>query len=116
MNILIPDKKQNMKKKTNPDIKKIIDVDRVIHEPARIAILSLLFVIESADFLFIMNQTGLTQGNLSSHLSKLEDASLIEIMKSFRGKRPHTEIRLTVDGRERFKSYLASVKGFLGEI
>jgi DNA-binding transcriptional ArsR family regulator len=105
-----------MKKTNNPDLKKILDVDRLIHEPARIAILSLLYVIESADFLFIMNQTGLTQGNLSSHLSKLEEASLIEIKKSFKGKRPHTSIRLTIKGREGFKNYLASVKGFLGEI
>jgi len=105
-----------MKKNNNPDIKKILDVDRLIHEPARIAILSLLYVVESADFLFIMNQTGLTQGNLSSHLSKLEEASLIEIKKSFLGKRPHTVLRLTKKGRERFKNYLASVKGFLGQI
>jgi DNA-binding MarR family transcriptional regulator len=103
-----------MKKSNNPDLKKILDIDRLIHEPARIAILSLLYVIDSADFLFIMNQTGLTQGNLSSHLTKLEDASMIEIKKSFKGKRPHTTIGLTKKGRERFKNYLASVKGFLG--
>jgi DNA-binding MarR family transcriptional regulator len=105
-----------MKKNNNPDIKKILDIDRLIHEPARIAILSLLYVIESADFLFIMNQTGLTQGNLSSHLSKLEEESMIEIKKSFKGKRPHTEIRLTKKGKERFKNYMTTVKGFMGEM
>jgi DNA-binding MarR family transcriptional regulator len=104
------------KNNTNPDIKKILEVDRLIHEPARIAVLSLLYVVDSADFLFIMNQAGLTQGNLSSHLTKLEDASLIEIIKSFLGKKPHTEIRLTKTGRERFERYLSSMKGFLGEI
>jgi len=104
------------KNKVSPDIKRILEVDRVIHEPARIAVLSLLYVIDSADFLFIMNQTGLTQGNLSSHLSKLENESLIEIKKSFIGKRPHTTIRLTKLGRDRFKSYLSSLKGFLGEM
>lgn len=104
------------KNNINPDIKKILEVDRLIHEPARIAILSLLYVVDSADFLFIMNQTGLTQGNLSSHLTKLEDASIIEVIKSFHGKKPHTAIKLTKSGRERFEKYLSSVKGFLGDI
>jgi DNA-binding transcriptional ArsR family regulator len=106
-----------MKKgKLNPDIRNILEIDRLLHEPARIAILSLLYVIDSADFLFIMNQTGLTQGNLSSHLTKLEEASIIEIIKSFSGKRPHTTIRITKRGRERFGKYLATVKEFLGGI
>ena len=94
----------------------IADIDKLIHEPARMSIMAVLYVLESADFTFIMNQTGLTQGNLSSHLTKLEDASLIEIIKSFRVKKPHTEIRLTRTGRERFERYLSSMKGFLGEI
>ena len=104
------------KNKTNPEIKKILEVDRLMHEPARIAILSLLYVIDSSDFVFLMNQTGLTQGNLSSHLSKLEESSIIEITKSFHGKRPHTEIKLTKSGRKKFEEYLASMKGFLGEL
>lgn len=97
----------------NPDIRQIIEVDKLMHEPARIAILSLLYVVDTADFLFIMNQTGLTQGNLSSHLTKLEEASIIEIIKSFSGKKPHTTIRLTKPGRKRFEKYLTSIKGFL---
>jgi DNA-binding MarR family transcriptional regulator len=104
------------KNNINPDIRQIIDVDKLIHEPARIAVLSLLYVVDSADFLFIMNQTGLTQGNLSSHLAKLEDSSIIEIIKSFQGKRPHTSIKLTKSGRKRFENYLFSMKGFLGNI
>jgi DNA-binding transcriptional ArsR family regulator len=104
------------KNNINPDVRQIIDVDKLIHEPARIAVLSLLYVVDSADFLFIMNQTGLTQGNLSSHLTKLEDASIIEIIKSFQGKRPHTTIKLTKSGRDRFEKYLFSMKGFLGNI
>lgn len=102
--------------KKNPEIKHILEVDRLLHEPARIAIISLLYVVESADFLFIMNQTQLTQGNLSSHLTKLEDASIIEIIKSFSGKRPHTTIKLTSSGREKFEKYLETMKGFLGNI
>jgi len=103
-------------KKTKHDISQILEVDRLIHEPARIAILSLLFVVESADFLFIMNQTGLTQGNLSSHLNKLEESSIIEVIKSFVGKRPRTTIKLTKEGRSRFEKYVESVKGFLGQL
>ena len=98
------------------DISQVLEVDRLIHEPARIAILSLLYVIESADFLFIMNQTGLTQGNLSSHLNKLEESSIIEVIKSFAGKRPRTTLKLTEEGRQKFKNYIDSMKGFLGQL
>jgi DNA-binding MarR family transcriptional regulator len=106
-----------MKKKiANHDISQILEVDRLIHEPARIAVLSLLYVVESADFLFIMNQTGLTQGNLSSHLNKLEASSVVEVIKSFAGKRPHTTIKLTREGRVRFDKYINSVKAFLGQL
>ncbi len=100
----------------NHDISQILEVDRLIHEPARIAVLSLLYVVENADFLFIMNQTGLTQGNLSSHLNKLEAASVIEVIKSFAGKRPRTTIRLTKEGRIRFEKYVNSVKGFFEQL
>jgi DNA-binding MarR family transcriptional regulator len=104
------------KKMANHHISQILEVDRLIHEPARIAILSLLYVVESADFLFIMNQTGLSQGNLSSHLNKLEESSVIEVIKSFSGKRPRTTIKLTKEGRLRFEKYVDSVKGFLGQL
>ncbi|KPK83800.1 MAG: hypothetical protein AMS27_11845 [Bacteroides sp. SM23_62_1] len=98
------------------NISQILEVERLFHEPARIAILSLLYVVESADFLFIMNQTGLTQGNLSSHLNKLEESSVIEVIKSFAGKRPRTTIKLTAEGRLRFKNYVDSVKDFFGSL
>jgi DNA-binding transcriptional ArsR family regulator len=65
------------------DLKPLAQIDRVIHEPARLLILAYLSVVESADFLFLMNQTALTRGNLSSHLSKLETAGYIEIKKEF---------------------------------
>lgn len=103
------------KKNANHDLREILEVDRLIHEPSRIAILSLLYVIENADFLFVMNQTGLTQGNLSSHISKLEESSIIEVVKSFAGKRPRTTIKLTGEGRLRFEKYIDSLKGFLGQ-
>lgn len=86
------------------------DIDRIIHEPARLVILSQLYVIESADFLFIQQQTGLTQGNLSSHMSKLEKAGYVDVEKAFVGKRPRTLLRLTEDGRVAFARYVAQMK------
>jgi DNA-binding transcriptional ArsR family regulator len=73
----------------------IISIDRIIHEPARLIILAYLFVVESADFLFLMRQTGLTRGNLSSHMSKLEAAGYVEVKKEFVDKIPHTLLSLT---------------------
>jgi DNA-binding transcriptional ArsR family regulator len=74
-------------------------LDRTIHEPARLAILTVLSSAESADFLFLQRATGLTKGNLSSHLAKLEEAELVEIEKRFVGRRPNTLVRLTRRGR-----------------
>ena len=76
-------------------------LDRLIHEPARLAILTVLSSVRAADFVFLQRTTGLTQGNLSSHLTKLEDAGLVRIEKSFVGKRPNTSASLTQRGKER---------------
>ena len=83
----------------------INSIDRVIHEPARLMILAYLYVVESADFLFLMRQTGLTRGNLSSHLSKLEAAGYVAINKEFVDKIPRTLLSLTDSGREAFRIY-----------
>jgi DNA-binding MarR family transcriptional regulator len=80
-------------------------IDRLVHEPARLHILTLLSVVESADFLFIMRQTGLTKGNLSSHLSKLETAGYVVIEKEFVEKIPHTVVKITPMGREALQVY-----------
>jgi DNA-binding transcriptional ArsR family regulator len=79
--------------------------NRLIHEPSRLAILTALSACERADFLFLLNITGLTKGNLSSHLSKLERAGLVEIEKKFEGKQPITYAKLTGEGREALKEY-----------
>lgn len=76
-------------------------LDRLIHEPARLAILTVLSSVQAADFVFLQRATGLTQGNLSSHLTKLEEAGLVQIEKSFVGKRPNTNVALTPLGTER---------------
>ncbi len=81
------------------------DTDRLIHEPARRVIMTILYTAESADFLFLLRETGLSKGNLSSHLAKLEAAGYVEIEKTFRGKIPLTICRLTERGRTSFRRY-----------
>ncbi len=88
----------------------IAEIDRVLHEPSRLGIVALLYMLDSADFIFVMNQTGMTWGNLSSHLSKLEEAGYLEIEKAFKGKRPTTNLRLTPAGRESFKEYVQRMR------
>jgi len=76
-------------------------LDRLIHEPGRLAILTVLASVRDADFLFLLRATGLTKGNLSSHLAKLEDAGLVTIEKRFIRKKPNTNVTLTATGRTR---------------
>lgn len=92
------------------------ELDRLVHEPARLAVIALLYVVESADFTFVMNQTGLTWGNLSAHLSKLEEAGYIEVEKSFKDKRPNTNLRLTADGRSAFQRYRRQIRQVLDSL
>jgi DNA-binding transcriptional ArsR family regulator len=89
------------------------DVDRIIHEPARLMIAALLSGAKEADFLFLMRETGLTKGNLSSHLAKLEESAYVEIEKTFRGKVPLTLVRLTPRGRAAVQSYRKKMNGLL---
>ena len=84
-------------------------LNRLVHEPARLAILVALSACDKADFLFLLNITGLTKGNLSSHLSKLAEASLVEIEKTFEGKTPITYIKLTLEGKDALKEYWKSM-------
>ncbi len=88
----------------------IQDIDRLIHEPSRLMIMAQLYVIQSADFLFLQRQTQMTPGNLSAHLSKLEDAGYVEITKEFLDRKPHTALALTKKGREAFKQYRRNIK------
>jgi DNA-binding MarR family transcriptional regulator len=97
------------------DKQPILDVDRIIHEPARLLIMTILFTAEKADFLFLLNQTGLTKGNLSAHLSKLESVGYVEIEKTYRGKVPQTLCSLTSDGHEAFEKYRKQINQFFGK-
>ena len=83
----------------------INEIDKIIHEPARLLIMAHLYIVDSADFTYLMRQTELTWGNLSSHMSKLEEAGYIEVIKEFKDKRPNTMLKLTKLGREAFKRY-----------
>jgi DNA-binding MarR family transcriptional regulator len=83
----------------------LASLNRLVHEPARLAILTALSTCEKADFVFLRTLTGLTKGNLSSHLAKLEDADVVEIEKTFEGKQPVTYISLTTEGRDALRAY-----------
>jgi DNA-binding MarR family transcriptional regulator len=102
------------KKAPNPSA--LMDVDRVIHEPARLSIIALLYVLVSADFTFVMNQTGMTWGNLSSHMTKLEEAGYLHVEKTFKGKRPNTMLKLTEKGRQAFTAYRTQMRRFFEDV
>jgi DNA-binding transcriptional ArsR family regulator len=88
-------------------------LDRVIHEPARLGIMMVLHGAGEADFLYLQRECGLTQGNLSSHLARLEEAAYVEIEKKFKGKFPMTVCRLSEKGRAAFDSYAQTLVGVL---
>ncbi|MDH4222704.1 MAG: transcriptional regulator [candidate division Zixibacteria bacterium] len=99
-----------------PDVRPLADINQVIHAPARLMILAYLYVVESVDYVFLMRITGLTWGNLSTHLTKLEEAGYIEITKGYRGKKPHTTIRLSNQGRVAFQQYKQSLQKVLDDL
>jgi DNA-binding transcriptional ArsR family regulator len=94
-------------------IQRLSEVDRVIHEPARLMVVALLAAVKEADFQYLHTTTGLTKGNLSVHLSKLEEAGYVAIEKTFKGKYPLTLCRLTEKGREALASYKRAMKAAL---
>ena len=80
-------------------------LNKLIHEPARLAILTALSACKSVDFMFLKRLTGLTRGNLSTHLAKLEEVGLVQIKKQFKGKKPNTIVRLTNKGQEAIEKH-----------
>lgn len=93
-----------------------LEIDRVIHEPARLILMAHLYVVESADVVFLMQTTDLTWGNLSSHLSKLEEAGYVEIVKDFVDRKPHTMVKLTAAGRQAFDAYRRQMKSLFADL
>ena len=99
--------------KISDDIPSPVEIDKIIHEPARLMIMSYLYVVEGADFIFLKNQTGMTWGNLSSHITKLEDAGYVNVKKEFVGKKTRTLLSLTDEGRNAFRDYRQKMDDFL---
>jgi len=96
-----------------PEFVRILEaIDKLIHEPGRLMIVALLYIVESADFVFIMRQTGMTKGNLSAHLSKLEAGGYLSVNKQFIHKIPRTFLSLTPAGRQAFESYQQKIQQF----
>ena len=100
----------------NPELHPLAGIDPVIHAQARLMILTYLYVVDSADYVFLMRLTGLTWGNLATHLNKLEEAGYIEVQKTFKGKKPHTMLRMTEQGRAAFRVYKQSLKQVLDDL
>lgn len=94
----------------------LIGLDKALHEPARLSIVGCLWMLEEADFTFLAQQLGLTVGNLSFHLAKLEDAGLVRIDKAFQGKIPRTTAALTPQGRNTFRTYRKALLAFLAAL
>ena len=92
------------------------EIDKTVHEPARLLILSMLYVIDSADFVFLHNQSGLTRGNFSTHISKLEDRGLIDVNKEFVERKPVTFYAITASGREALETYRTQMSKILAEL
>ena len=90
------------------------ELDRLIHEPARLLLVSNLAIVEEADFVFLSARTHLTAGNISSHMSRLEAAGYVEVEKTFSGRKPRTTYRLTDTGRAAFERYRSQVRDLLG--
>src|SRR5215203_1388677 len=95
------------------ELRAVTTLDRLVHEPARLLIVTILSSVVSADFLFLQRETGLTKGNLSAHLSKLEEAGYVEIEKTFKGKLPLTICKLTFTGKSALKAYRQQLQSFM---
>lgn len=100
----------------NPQLKTLADIDPLIHAPARLMVLTYLYVVDSIDFVFLKRVTGLSWGNLSKHLSKLEEAGYVVLEKTFQNKKPNTMIQLTAQGREAFRDYKDGLQQVFGNL
>jgi DNA-binding MarR family transcriptional regulator len=92
------------------------DIDKTVHEPARLMILSILYVIDSADFVFLHNLSGLTRGNFSTHISRLEEAEYIKVKKEFVDRKPTTIYSISAAGQNALEGYREMMKKILAEL
>lgn len=91
----------------------LAQLDKLIHEPARLSVMACLALVEEVDFVFLQSQTGMTGGNLSTHIKKLEQAGYLTIQKAFVGARPRTTLQITDAGRDAFERYTQSMNTIL---
>ena len=91
------------------------ELDSLLHSPLRLAVMSILIGVESADFVYIKQQTGATSGNLSMQLDKLQSAGYISIEKGYKGKKPCTTCRVTQEGLSAFEKYVEALKGYINK-
>lgn len=101
---------------SDPRLNSLAKIDQVIHAPARLMILTYLYVVESADYVFLMRLTGLTWGNLATHLNKLEETGYVEVQKGFNGKKPQSTLRMTEQGRAAFRAYKKNMVQILDDL
>ena len=105
--------KNQENRQTADSLSQIMNIDRLVHSPARLSILTYLSVVEEGDAVYLLNQTGLTWGNLSANVTRLQEAGYIEVVKEFRHNKPHTVLKLTDRGRKAFQDYQNKMKGLL---
>jgi DNA-binding MarR family transcriptional regulator len=105
--------KNQGQKQTTDSLSEIMNIDRLVHSPARLSILTYLSVVEEGDAVYLLNQTGLTWGNLSANITRLQEAGYIEVVKEFKDNKPHTVLKLTDKGRKAFQDYQNKMKGLL---
>ena len=94
----------------------LAEIDPLIHAPARLRVMTYLYVVDSIDFVYLKRVTGMSWGNLSTHLTKLEDGGYISLRKSFQDKKPNTMIQLTEAGRQAFRRYKDDMQQALGNL
>lgn len=94
-------------------MKQFKDLDPVLHSQLRLAVISLLMGVESAEFTFLQEKTGATAGNLSIQITKLKEAGYIEVIKKFRNNYPQTICSITPLGRQKFAEYVKALKDYL---
>ncbi len=101
---------------TEPDLHPLAGIDPIIHASARLMILTYLYVVEKADYVFLMRLTGMTWGNLATHLNKLEESGYIQIQKTYNGKKPQSILSMTEKGRTAFRAYKKSMQQVLDDL
>ncbi len=91
------------------------ELDPLLHSQLRLAVMSLLLSVESAEFTFLKEKTNSTSGNLSVQLDKLSEAGYIQVEKSFKGKKPLTTCRVTPKGIKAFEEYVNALRQYIGK-